>query len=603
MDVQACPGSGKTTVLVAKLAILSKKWPYNHKGICVLSHTNVAREEIEERLGQTDVGRKLLAYPHFIGTLHSFFNTFIAIPWIRSQGMPVNVIDSDFVLEKRWRKLKFGSRTYLQKNRFDENICEAKTLPLKLNIKCNPGTPTYKDLFSVITESHTKGEFSFNEMLLYSEIAINKYPFLAEIVQMRFPIVFVDEAQDTSSIQWKLLQKVFPDESVLSIRQGFGDINQAIYSSHYVDEQGNIFPRNGAVTMNNSKRFNSKIASFADSLSLNRIEMRGEDTKFDKNNNKHTIFLFDKNKIHLVIPAYAKHILNCFSDEELQENKKYGCHVIGMVHKNNEQSSRDVEKFPISLCDYWECYSPEGNGRSTNPHFLIEYFRIGRGLFKNKQEFDVLIDWISRGLRRYINANSNHRISATINAFRAIINEFSLEKQPKVRKELRAIALANIEDKEKWAHLVGRIRTLCDSQFEIQTVRDDILCWKENDVIDEGKSSKEKMVNFINYIDSESSRTINLHMGSIHSEKGRTHLATLVVETFWHDSNIKSILPWICGCPPKKAVQKRNATRLKCHYVALSRAKGLVCLAIPIDSVDESVEDKLIAQGWNIQKV
>jgi len=37
--VQACPGSGKTTTLVAKLAILADKLPYNHEGICVLSHT------------------------------------------------------------------------------------------------------------------------------------------------------------------------------------------------------------------------------------------------------------------------------------------------------------------------------------------------------------------------------------------------------------------------------------------------------------------------------------------------------------------------------------------------------------------------------------
>ena len=54
-DIQAFPGSGKTTVLVAKLAILAKKWPYTDKGICVLSHTNVARDEIEGRIGNTDI--------------------------------------------------------------------------------------------------------------------------------------------------------------------------------------------------------------------------------------------------------------------------------------------------------------------------------------------------------------------------------------------------------------------------------------------------------------------------------------------------------------------------------------------------------------------
>ena len=74
MDIAACPGSGKTTLLVAKLAILAEKWQHRTRGICVLSHTNVARREIEARLGRTSVGRRLLSYPHFIGTIHGFVN-------------------------------------------------------------------------------------------------------------------------------------------------------------------------------------------------------------------------------------------------------------------------------------------------------------------------------------------------------------------------------------------------------------------------------------------------------------------------------------------------------------------------------------------------
>ena len=42
-DVVACPGSGKTTTLLAKLAILATRMPLEEgKGVCVLTHTNVA---------------------------------------------------------------------------------------------------------------------------------------------------------------------------------------------------------------------------------------------------------------------------------------------------------------------------------------------------------------------------------------------------------------------------------------------------------------------------------------------------------------------------------------------------------------------------------
>jgi DNA helicase-2/ATP-dependent DNA helicase PcrA len=50
VDIQACPGSGKTTLIAAKLILLAKSWKQSTSGICVLSHTNVAKNEIISRL-------------------------------------------------------------------------------------------------------------------------------------------------------------------------------------------------------------------------------------------------------------------------------------------------------------------------------------------------------------------------------------------------------------------------------------------------------------------------------------------------------------------------------------------------------------------------
>ena len=52
-DIKACPGSRKTTSLLAKLVILANKMPLeNNQGIWVLTHTNVAINEIKSRLGK-----------------------------------------------------------------------------------------------------------------------------------------------------------------------------------------------------------------------------------------------------------------------------------------------------------------------------------------------------------------------------------------------------------------------------------------------------------------------------------------------------------------------------------------------------------------------
>lgn len=63
-DFNAVPGSGKTSLLAAKLLLLARKWPHARRGICVLSHTNVARNEIAHRLAGTVEGSQLLNYPH-----------------------------------------------------------------------------------------------------------------------------------------------------------------------------------------------------------------------------------------------------------------------------------------------------------------------------------------------------------------------------------------------------------------------------------------------------------------------------------------------------------------------------------------------------------
>ena len=78
VDVSACPGSGKTTVLLAKLKLLADRMPLeNGAGICVLSHTNIAVNEIKNKLaGYAD---KLMSYPNYIGTIQSFIDQFVKI--------------------------------------------------------------------------------------------------------------------------------------------------------------------------------------------------------------------------------------------------------------------------------------------------------------------------------------------------------------------------------------------------------------------------------------------------------------------------------------------------------------------------------------------
>ena len=79
--VNACPGSGKTFSVAARIAHLLKNKEFHHQGIAAISFTNKAWEEIEKKLKadfQIDVP---IRYPHFLGTIDSFVNKYVFLPY------------------------------------------------------------------------------------------------------------------------------------------------------------------------------------------------------------------------------------------------------------------------------------------------------------------------------------------------------------------------------------------------------------------------------------------------------------------------------------------------------------------------------------------
>lgn len=115
-DVKACPGSGKTTTLLAKLIILANRMPLpENQGICVLTHTNVAIDEIKSKLGhKADI---LFSYPNHFGTIQSFVDKFLAIPAYKGiyNNSPKR-IDNDLANDQI--KKAFLSKSFDKKNVF-----------------------------------------------------------------------------------------------------------------------------------------------------------------------------------------------------------------------------------------------------------------------------------------------------------------------------------------------------------------------------------------------------------------------------------------------------------------------------------------------------
>lgn len=601
VDIQAFPGSGKTTILVAKLAILAKKWSYANAGICVLSHTNVAREEIQERLGNTDIGRKLLSYPHFIGTMHSFLDTYVALPWLKSKGYEINIIDTEFVRSLRWNRLPYKKRYYLEMNYKSEAICEYQHSIG--NIDRVKNEETNELLLSIIKKTQEEGYFTFGEMLLYAKKALEEWNEISKAIQSRFPVLFIDEAQDTDAFQWELLKGAFNCDENKSIRQGFGDSNQAIYGNIYVEDAIGSFPRDCALVLRESRRFDSAIANLANTVALTNARMDGTENNFALKNIKHTIFLFNKENAVQVIDEFGQLILDTFTDEELQVYEREGVHVIGMVHEKKEETKEN--HFPKGVYDYWNMYEAGKAKKRENFQKLIDYFRRGIEIFQNTGEKSEQIEWICKGLRRLINtAKECNYIPATGNMLNSLMKMLSDEQKKAFRKLLMSLSdFCNSISKDDWKAMIKIMKGVLTLYDVVPNEKvNEFIKWtdQKKEMIKKGDEIKTLPNHYI-YIDEKTGRMVDMEFGSIHSVKGRTHLATLVLETYMKSHNMKSILKYLCGKPPKTS--KHPEKKLKCQYVAMTRARALICLAIPIDFVDAKAQEKLVEVGWNLKVV
>lgn len=111
--VQASPGSGKTTALLAKLVILANKLPLaDGKGVCVLTHTNVAIDEIKAKVGPK--AEVLFNYPNFFGTIQTFLHKYVAAAALHYfYGSKIQYVDNDIamaVLLKKYGKLEWKNK-------------------------------------------------------------------------------------------------------------------------------------------------------------------------------------------------------------------------------------------------------------------------------------------------------------------------------------------------------------------------------------------------------------------------------------------------------------------------------------------------------------
>lgn len=597
LDIEACPGSGKTTLLVAKLAILSKKWAEKQRGICVLSHTNAARVEIETRIGSSSGSGAMLRYPHFIGTIHSLVNEFLALPWLKSHGIPIKAVDTEITQTIRWQRIPHKTRIYLERNHLNKSCMSYDATDFRGEGRKNlqKNTATAAKLVEICRETMKEGYFCYDEMFVWANQLIDSVPEIIPAMRARFPIVFVDEVQDNSQLQSTLLHRLFIEGKDPVIRQRFGDSNQAIYRQEKQTITSiDTFPSSEKSDLPTSFRFGQVIADLANPFAPVPQGLVGKGpTQGDR---KNTIFLFDDHTVQSVLPAYAELLISTFTLQELQKGTFT---AIAGVHDSDK-----VDKLPRSLAHYAPFYTPSLVNTSTVLNVALDYITLGKISVKKTGNSSVLVVRAAAAILRLATLSGWITTIKRSNAHRQIIDLLSTNSSAicTYHDLIDDLLISGGEIAQHvWEDKVRiQISTIVKAICGTAPLTDDpFLAWTTSAPSGAIGMSSSNEGNFFSF--PAINPILKVRLGSIHSVKGETHTASLILDTFYHAHHLSELKPWLLGTVMGQGKEKvRMQSRLRLHYVGMTRPAYLLCLAMRRDALTAKEIEKLQSKNWHV---
>ncbi|BES73591.1 DNA helicase II [Marinobacter nanhaiticus D15-8W] len=229
--VLAGAGSGKTRVLVHRMAWLMQVDQVPATGLLAVTFTNKAAREMRHRIGEL---MNLHGHGMWFGTFHSIAHRLLRAHY-QDAGLPENfqVLDSD----DQVRLIK----RVMREQQIDESRWPPKQVQWFINgqkdeglradhIQENPDDHFTSVMLKIYRQYEKQCQLSglvdFGELLLRSHELWLHRPELLAHYQRRFQHILVDEFQDTNTIQYAWLQVLAGNRVPLTI---VGDDDQSIY--------------------------------------------------------------------------------------------------------------------------------------------------------------------------------------------------------------------------------------------------------------------------------------------------------------------------------------------------------------------------------------
>ncbi|SEJ53328.1 Superfamily I DNA or RNA helicase [Dyadobacter sp. SG02] len=601
-DLKAVPGSGKTTVLLAKLMAIERQLPLiDGKAILVISHTNTAVDEIKKKI--SNLCPKLFSYPNFVGTIQGFVDEFLAIPYYcQKYGHKPVRIDNEIYNEKigqlrtrhnfqarNWLSRRSDAQTLVEGLRLNTNfqLCDRKGVLFNI---VGPTTPTYLALKTMKISLLEDGFLCFDDAYLLANLYMVEFPEIVQLIRNRFSIVFIDEMQDMDKHQHDLLEALFFTGNNSTIYQRIGDRNQSIFSDG-IDEETAWTPRPKTLTIAGSNRLSPAISRIVSPFGLyDNIPITG----YGPSPLLPHILLYDDVNPQSVLPYFA----NLVQEHRLAGriyNLSDPVKAIGWVGKPLEANKTFIN-------NYHDDYKKDNQGQKIDYSSLIGYLEILANTEVSYREARSRI--LSAFLKIF--RNQGLKINGREYTKTQFLNELKTSSpQLLERLNLNLLLWCNKLIMEKNSEkcrqaIVGFIPGFLYEWKTVGTLHSEVISFLSS--TSTLTTSPTQPTSEQNYGNVYEFNGLKIEVTTVHSVKGETHSATLYMETTYHKCESEKCLDQLKGNSATSLSQARKKEASKMMYVGFSRATCFFCFAAAKSRL-LAHKDELERAGWEVLEI
>ena len=225
--VLAGPGSGKTNILVLKLARILTEAVRAPRGVACITYSQECARELNRRL--ESLGLKQVQNL-FVGTVHGFCLRHLLLPYARLAGLPIpfpikiaTEHDRDRLLEKSKNSL-FCPQYHISQvdlDRHRRSILDRSSAAWQNEEDLSSWSEAYERLL------HNEGLIDYDDMVIYGHQLIAGHDWVLPLIQAKFPVIAVDEYQDLGVALHRIITRL---AFVGGVRLfAVGDPDQSIY--------------------------------------------------------------------------------------------------------------------------------------------------------------------------------------------------------------------------------------------------------------------------------------------------------------------------------------------------------------------------------------